>query len=57
MWVSSNCKELGLLFVEVHRLLSAVATLVAEHGVWALGLSSCSLRVQVPHSMWNIPRS
>ena len=31
--VSSNCKELGLLFVEVHRLLTAVATLVAEHGV------------------------
>ena len=45
MWVSSNCKELGLLFIEVHKLLSAVATLVAEHGVWARGLSSCSSRV------------
>ena len=33
MWVSSNCNELGLLFVEVYRLLTAVATLVAEHGV------------------------
>ena len=28
----SSCSELGLLFVEVHGLLIAVASLVAEHG-------------------------
>ena len=27
----SSCGERGLLFVEVHRLLIAVASLVAEH--------------------------
>ena len=29
----SSCGEQGLLFVEVHRLLVAVASLVAEHGL------------------------
>ena len=29
----SSCSEQGLLFVEVHRLLIAVASLVAEHGL------------------------
>ena len=29
----SGCGELGLLFVAVHRLLIAVASLVAEHGL------------------------
>ena len=33
MRAPSNCKELGLLFIEVHRLLTVVATLVVEHGV------------------------
>ena len=28
----SSCGEWGLLFVEVHRLLIVVASLVAEHG-------------------------
>ena len=32
---SSSCGERGLLFIAVHRLLIAVASLVAEHG--ALG--------------------
>ena len=31
--VSSNCNEQGLLFVAVHGLLIAVASLVAEHGL------------------------
>ena len=31
----SSCGEQGLLFVVVHRLLIAVASLVVEH--WALG--------------------
>ena len=34
----SICVEQGLLFVVVHGLLIAVASLVAEHGLWACGL-------------------
>ena len=29
----SSCSEQGLLFVAVHRLLIAVASLVTEHGL------------------------
>ena len=32
-WVFSSCGEQGLLFVVVHGLLIAVASLVAEHGL------------------------
>ena len=31
-WAFSSCGEWGLLFVVVHGLLTAVASLVAEHG-------------------------
>ena len=31
-WAFSSCGKQGLLFVTVHRLLIAVASLVAEHG-------------------------
>ena len=31
-WAFSSCGEWGLLFVVVHGLLIAVASLVAEHG-------------------------
>ena len=34
----SSCGERGLLFVVVHKLLIAVASLVAEHRLWAHGL-------------------
>ena len=34
----SSCGEWVLLFVAVHGLLIAVASLVAEHGLQALGL-------------------
>ena len=40
----SSCRERGLLFVAVHGLLIAVASLVAEHGLQARGLSSCGAR-------------
>ena len=40
----SSCSERGLLFVAVHGLLIAVASLVAEHGLQAHGLSSCGSR-------------
>ena len=32
-WAFSSCGEWGLLFVVVRRLLIAVASLVAEHGL------------------------
>ena len=31
----SSCGEQGLLFVVVRGLLTVVASLVAEHGLWA----------------------
>ena len=34
----SSCGERGLFFIAVHGLLIAVASLVAEHGLWAHGL-------------------
>ena len=33
VWGFSSCGEWGLLFVAVHGFLSAVASLVAEHGL------------------------
>ena len=33
VWAFSSCGEWGLLFVAVRRLLIAVASLVAEHGL------------------------
>ena len=42
----SSCDEQGLLFISVHGLLIAVASLVAEHGLQGLGFSSCGMRAQ-----------
>ena len=39
IWAFSDCGESGLLFVDVHRLLTAAASLVAEHRLQAF--SSC----------------
>ena len=36
--VQGSCGERGLLFVAVRRLLIAMASLVAEHGLWVRGL-------------------
>ena len=33
MWAFSSCREWGLLFVAVHRLLIAVVSLVVEPGL------------------------
>ena len=64
----SSCGERGLLFVVVHRLLIAVASLVVEHGLQARGLSSCDLwalecrpssrgaRAQLLCGMWDLPK-
>ena len=40
----SSCREWGLLFLEMHRLLIVVASLVAEHGLQMCRLSSCGTR-------------
>ena len=32
-WAFSSCGERGLLFIAMHGLLTAVASLVAEHGL------------------------
>ena len=42
----SSCGEWGLLFIAVHGFLIAVASLVAEHGLLARGLSSCGTWAQ-----------
>ena len=38
-----------LLFIAVHWLIIAVASLVAEHG-----FSSCSTQTKLPHGMWDL---
>ena len=40
----SSCGEQGVLFVAVHGLLIAVASLVAEHRLQTRRLSSCGSR-------------
>ena len=40
VWAFSSCDEWGLLFVVVSRLLSVVASPVAEHWL-QMGISSC----------------
>ena len=40
----SSCSEQGLLFAAVRGLLTAVASLVAEHGLSVRRLSSCGSR-------------
>ena len=64
----SSCGEQGLLFVGLRGLLVAVASLVAEHGLQAHGLSSCGsqalecrlsscgARAQLLCGMWDLPR-
>ena len=54
--------EWGTSLVSVHRLLTAVDSLVAENGLWstqasvvaALKLSSCGAWADLPCSMWNL---
>ena len=42
----SSCGKWGLLFLAVHGLLTAVASLVAEHGLQSAGFSSCGTWAQ-----------
>ena len=52
----SSCGERGLLFVAVHGLLTAVASLVAEHRLQTRKLGNCGSRAQLLRSMWDPPR-
>ena len=42
----SSCGERGLLFIVIHELLTAVASLVAGHRPRHVGFSSCSTQAQ-----------
>ena len=53
----SSCGEQGLLFITVHRLLVAVASvLLWSTGSRCTGFGSCGLRAQLLRGMWDLPR-
>ena len=67
-WAFSSCGEQGLLFIVVLGLLTAVASLIVQHGIQACGLSSCGTQVlecggfsgcgaraQLLGGMWDLP--
>ena len=54
--VFSSCGNWGPLFIVVRGTLTIVASLVAEHRLQTLRLSSCGSRAQVLRSMWDLPR-
>ena len=52
----SSCGERGPLFIAVRGPLTIVASLVAEHKLQTLRLSSCGSRAQSLRGMWDPPR-
>ena len=48
--IFSGCSNWGLFFIAMCWLLIEAAFLIVEHG-----LSSCGLRAQLLHSMWDLP--
>ena len=52
----SSCGERGPLFIAVRGPLTTAASLVAEHRLQTLRLSSCGSRAQLLRSMWDLPR-
>ena len=52
----SSCGECGPLFIAVRGPLTIVASLVAEHRLQTLRLSSCGSRAQLLRGMWDLPR-
>ena len=46
----------GYSLLAVRRLLTAVSSLVAAHGLWSLGFSSCGAWAQLLQSVWDLPR-
>ena len=52
----SSCGEQGPLFIAVHGPLTIETSVVAEHRLQTLRLSSCGSRAQLLHGMWDLPR-
>ena len=53
----SSCNEWGLLFIVACGLLIAVASLVGEHKLQAVGLQQLWHMVQLLQGMWDLPGS
>ena len=51
-----SCSKQGPLFIKVRRPLTIAASLVAEHRLQMLRLSSCGSRAPLLHGMWDPPR-
>ena len=52
----SSCSKRGPLFIAVHRPLTILASLVAEHRLQTRRLSSCGSQVLLLRGMWDPPR-
>ena len=52
----SSCCKRGPLFIAVHRPVTIMASLVAEHRLQTRRLSNCSSRAQFLRGMWDLPR-
>ena len=52
----SSCSKRGPLFIAVRGPLTVAASLVAEHRLQTLRLSSCGSRAQLLRGMWDPPR-
>ena len=52
----SSCGKRGPVFIVVHRPLTIVASLVAEHRLQMRRLSNCGSRAQLLLGMWDLPR-
>ena len=52
----SSCGKRGPLFIMVRGPLTIAASLVAEHRLQTLRLSSCGSRAQLLRGMWDLPR-
>ena len=44
IWDFSSCSQRGLLFPAVRGILTVLASLVVEHGLWNSSFSSCGAR-------------
>ena len=52
----SSCGKRGPLFITVRGPLTIEASLVAEHRLQTLRLSSCGSCAQLLRGMWDLPR-
>ena len=52
----SSCGKQGPLFIAVRGPLTIVASLVAEHRLQMLRLSSCGSQAQLLRGTWDLPR-